>query len=31
MSMARSKRKRRRDPNWEKLEMSFWEETRPQS
>jgi len=25
------RKKRKRDPDWEKFEMSFWSETRPQS
>jgi len=29
--MVRRKKKRERDPNWEKFEMSFWRETKPQS
>jgi len=31
MSMARRKKKGKRDPDWEKFEMSLWKETRPQS
>jgi len=25
-----TKKKAKRDPNWEKFEMSYWHETRPQ-
>jgi len=30
-SNTATKKKIKRDPNWEKFEMSYWQETRPQS
>jgi len=29
-SNTATKKKAKRDPNWEKFEMSYWQETRPQ-
>jgi hypothetical protein len=30
-SNTATKKKVKRDPNWEKFEMSYWQETRPQT